>query len=221
MARFPLPPQDELLRTISDLRTELTETSASAAEWEIRFYALLNASPFAVILVSARGLVTMLNTAAENLFGYSAAELIGQAIEVLVPQSARHRHVDFRQKYSDDPIPRKMVGGRDLTGRRKDGKEVAIEVGLNPINFGNEVMTLCAVVDVTWRRDANETLRLRTQELARSNEALERFAYAASHDLKAPLRAIRNLAGWLEEDLAEHLNPETSRQMELLRLRAQ
>ena len=92
-----------------------------------------------------------------------------------------------------------------------------MEIGLNPIDIDGEPMVLAGIIDVTARRKIELEKEQQRQELARSNADLEEFAYAASHDLKAPLRAIAHLVQWIGEDIAPTASPETLENLKLLR----
>jgi PAS domain S-box-containing protein len=163
----------------------------------------------------------LVNTQAERLFGYTRDELLGQPMEILIPHSLRRRHAEMCIDYQQTPYTRAMDSGRDLHGLRKDGTEVPIEIGLNPIDTAEGTQILASIIDVTERENLEAERAKYMAELQRSNSDLDQFAYIASHDLKAPLRAIQNLASWITKD-AGALLPETSaRHLGLLLARTQ
>ena len=126
---------------------------------ERRFRLVVEAAPNAMVMVNQAGKIVMANAQAERLFGYSRAELLGQPAELLVPArfSGHYRHL--RQAFSASPQARAMGAGRDLYGLRKDGSEVPIEIGLNPIETDEGPMVLSAIVDITERKAAEQALR--------------------------------------------------------------
>jgi PAS domain S-box-containing protein len=121
---------------------------------------LVEAAPVAMIAVDGAGRVTLVNAQAERLFGYRRDELLGGPIERLVPEGSRGAHIGLRGSYLAAPVPRVMGAGRDLFGLRKDGTEVPIEIGLNPIATPHGEFVLAAIIDITERKRAEEHLRL-------------------------------------------------------------
>ncbi|WP_114089072.1 sensor histidine kinase [Thalassospira profundimaris] len=132
-----------------------------------RFGRVVEHAPNAMILTDPHGTITMVNAETEKVFGYLREELLGQAIEMLVPQRFRHHHSGLRDSFVQNPGPRPMGPGRDLYALRKDGSEFAVEIGLNPIPMGDQMHILAAIVDISDRKTRQEHLErsLREKEL--------------------------------------------------------
>ena len=127
---------------------------------ETRLRAVIEAAPTAMMLVDQSGRMTLVNARAETLFGYSREELLGQSIEKVLPGRFRQMHVRQRNGYLAAPTARSMGAGRDLYGLRKDGTEVPIEIGLNPVRDGEDEHVLAAIIDITDRKRAEKLRRL-------------------------------------------------------------
>ncbi|WP_203790820.1 PAS domain-containing hybrid sensor histidine kinase/response regulator [Paractinoplanes rishiriensis] len=120
---------------------------------------LLEAAPDAIVAVTADGLIGLVNAQAERLFGYDRAELLGQPIELLVPEDARDVHPSHRRRYSADAHPRPMGAGMHLAGRRKDGSRFPAEISLSPIDTEQGPLVAAAVRDVSDRIRAEAKFR--------------------------------------------------------------
>ena len=119
---------------------------------------IISASPDAVILIDSMYRIVFTSPAVATLFGYSSAELVGESVDVLIPDSRRDRHGSHLLRYFDEPHPREMGVGLDLAGRRRDGVELPIDVSLTPVRLGGELYVAAFVRDATERRRALDRL---------------------------------------------------------------
>jgi PAS domain S-box-containing protein len=165
----------------------------------------VESAPNAMVLVNETGQIALVNTQTEKLFGYERKELIGNKIEMLIPQRFSNHHPHHRDEFFQKPRTRSMGAGRDLFGLRKDGSEVQVEIGLNPIETKEGNMVLASIIDITERKVQELSLK-RQVELETKNIELEQFAYIASHDLQAPLRTVSNYMKVFEEDYLQLLD---------------
>ncbi len=155
---------------------------------EKRFRLVIEASPSALFMVNKSGFITLVNTHAERLFGYTRDELLGRSINMLLPETLRDAHQQHMSNYLVQPIAKNMSMRDDLFGCCKDGSRLAIEVGLTPIHFSNGISILATINNVSERKRIEVQRAEHMLELERINQELDRFAYIASHDLKSPLR---------------------------------
>jgi len=160
------------------------------------FRAMFEAAPYGMLLSDGSGRISMANRQLCEMFGYRLDELINQPVELLVPPRHQTAHVSMRRQFHERPIPRAMGRGRDVTGQRKDGREVPVEISLTSVDGTDGLMALAAVVDISQRKRAELKLR-------EANAQLEEFTYVSSHDLKSPIRGISNLLEWVREDLGD------------------
>jgi two-component system, cell cycle sensor histidine kinase and response regulator CckA len=117
-----------------------------------RFEALLNSAPDAILLTDSSGRITLINRRVEELFGYDRAELVGEQVELLVPERFRRFHASHRSEYAVDPHTREMGAGLELYGRRKDGSEFPVEASLSTLREGEETLVITIVRDASARR---------------------------------------------------------------------
>jgi PAS domain S-box-containing protein len=217
-SEFPVEVGLNPIETEDGIKVLSAITDISARKrMEERFRLVVEAAPNAMVMVDKSGLIEMVNTQAEKIFGYSRAELLGQSIDYLLPERFRHHHPQHRASFFSDLQPRAMGIGRDLFGRHKDGSEFPVEVGLNPIETEDGIKVLSAITDISARVKASEKLAEHHEELERSNKELATFAYVASHDLKSPLRGIFQISQWIEEDLGNGNATSIPSHMDLLR----
>jgi PAS domain S-box-containing protein len=175
--RSPHHFSDEEKRLLQDLaemaalaldNARLLETATAAEE---RFRTVVEAAPSAMVMVNDQGRIALVNTQTEKLFGYTRTELLGQPVEKLVPERHITTHPDHRAGFLRQPHAREMGAGRDLFGRRKDGSEVPVEIGLNPIQTDEGTFVLANIIDITERKKANDAFR-ESEERARSGEKI-------------------------------------------------
>jgi PAS domain S-box-containing protein len=163
---------------------------------EEKFRLAVEASPNGIVLVDKDGRIVLVNTHVEELFGYQREELIGKVVDVLVPERFRTNHPMHRARYFAKPEAVVIGAGRELFGRRKDGGEFPVEIGLNPIETEDGILVLAAVADITARKQAElEALRHR-EEIGHLSRvaAMGQLAASIAHELNQPLSGITSNA---------------------------
>ena len=137
---------------------------ADRKKQEERFRRVVESAPNAMVMVNGDGLIEMVNIQTERVFGYTREEMLGQSIEMLLPERLRVQHPHLRQAFFTAPQSRPMGVGRDLFARRKDGSEFPVEIGLNPIETDEGPMVLSAIVDISDRKQKERHIHAALQE---------------------------------------------------------
>ncbi len=148
--------------------TALAEGSKSI-DW---FELIVEGAPDALLMTDRDGVITLVNSKAEGLFGYARAELLGRPVQMLVPLQFRDRHPEHVAGFASNPKTRPMGAGRDLFGVRKDGLEVPIEIGLNPIVTPDGLFILASIIDISERKRAEEALQQMAELVASADDAI-------------------------------------------------
>lgn len=161
---------------------------------EEKFRLAVEAAPSAMIMVNESGSMVMVNALTERMFGYHRDELLGQPIEILVPERFRGQHPANRDSFFITSKAREMGAGRDLYALHRDGSEIPVEIGLNPIETQEGTFVLASIINITERKQseerlisANEALLIHTKELAGHAEQM-----AVLNEFSSVLRATLN-----------------------------
>ncbi|WP_166790480.1 sensor domain-containing protein [Cryobacterium tagatosivorans] len=136
------------------------------------FWGLLEAAPDAMVVVNTDGEIVLVNGQTERLFGYSRAEMLGQGIEMLLPERFRVRHAGHFARYAGAPGMRAMGSNLELFGRRRDGSEVPVEISLSPVRTEHGLFLSSSIRDVTDRKRTEATMRMLSSLVESSSDAI-------------------------------------------------
>jgi PAS domain S-box-containing protein len=229
-------------RILATLRRGIERREASEAELrrsEARLRAILDASLDPIVTIRGDGIIRSASRAFERVFGWEPGQLVGRSVAVLMPEPHRSQHDGYLARYLRSGQPMVLGQLRELEAERRDGTTFPCEIWVNSVGVpAGDGPLFCGVLrDITERKrgesrlqqyashlevanlelaDSSKALQDVIDQLRRSNEDLDEFAYVASHDLKEPLRGIHNYAHFLLEDYGDKLDPEGTGRLETL-----
>ncbi|HKX12321.1 MAG TPA: PAS domain S-box protein [bacterium] len=176
-------------------------------ESEERIRTIIDHAMDAIVVLDSQGKITYWNPQAERCFGWSALEAMGRsASELIMPPEHRDIYEKLMQRFLKTGHEAMMNRRVETTARHSDGHEFPVEISVSPLRWGGEHVFSAFVRDITERKQAEEAIRQKTEELARSNKELQDFAYVASHDLQEPLHKIIAFGDRLRDHSADTLS---------------
>lgn len=197
-------------------KQSLVKQDAQLRESVARIQAMVDTAVDGIITIDDHGNIDSFNPAAEQMFGYTQAEVIGKNVSMLMPSPYCEEHDAYLDRYLETG-EKKIIGiGREVAGKRKDSSIFPIELSVGEMRFDSRHMFTGIVRDITERKQAQEQQAQLLHELESANVELKDFAYVVSHDLKAPLRAIGSLADWIAADNADKFDDQGREQLHLL-----
>jgi PAS domain S-box-containing protein len=182
----------EQQRTEQRLLKEALISDAALRKSEATGEALLESASEGIVLINASGRITLVNTAGERMFGYERSELLGQPLEILLPERIRDAHVDHRAGYFAGPRVRPMGTGLDLAGRHRDGTEFPVEISLSYVQSSDGMMAMALITDITERKRVEAELKQQREALYQTEKlaALGTLSAGIAHEMNNPLGII-------------------------------
>ncbi len=204
----------DLARAFDGLMKKLNQSRIAEIHSLGRLQAIVDNTVDGLITINEQGYIENFNKSCESIFGYSADEVIGKNVKMLMPEPYHTEHDSYLDNYNKTG-DKKIIGiGREVKGKRKDGTTFPLDLSVSEVQVKGRRIYSGIVRDITDRKKAEE-------EIMRSNEELERFAYIASHDLQEPLRMVANFTNLLESDYGDQFDDQAAEYMSFITSAAQ
>jgi len=205
-----------LVSRIADIKLRQAKDEQHVSD--LRLTNIVNLAADVIISVDENQRILIFNQGAERIFGYTAAEMLGQPLDRLLPAQLAGAHRAHVRRFAAEPdAARDMNRRAEIHGRRKDGTEFPAEASISKVKENGNIQFTVFLRDISVRKQAEEEIRQlninlerrvleRTAELQAANQELEAFSYSVSHDLRAPLRSIDGFSQAVLEDYADRLD---------------
>lgn len=181
-----------LSKAIGELQFEMNERKRA----EEKFRDLLESAPDAMVITDAGGIINLVNSQTETMFGYTRKELLGQRIEILLPHRFRNNHGGYRVKYSAEPRLRPMGAGLELFGLRKDNTEFPVEISLSPISTSEGDLFTAAIRDITERK----RIEAQAKEAFRKEVLLKEIHHRVKNNLQVVASMLNLQSEYLTDE---------------------
>jgi PAS domain S-box-containing protein len=210
MTKFPVLGPDNEVAGVGGISTKITErklAEAALRDSEERLSGILDTAVDGIVTIDEGGGILSFNRAAETLFGYTADEVQGRNVSLLMPEPHRGRHDGFLARYLGGGEAKNVGFTREFEGRRKDGHVFPLQVSVSELRQGGKRLFTGILRDITKRKAEEEKLRVATDLAESANRAKSEFLTGMSHELRTPLNAILGFAQLLQYRTKEPLTP--------------